>query len=972
MKPLQFVASACIAAWLAPLTALGVTDTWDGNGGVGVNNNIGNNLNWLDDTAPASDLVNTDVVFAGTDKLTPNAAVAFSTHSLVFNNTAGAFVFGGQQLNVGTGGILNSDAQTMTFNNAVSFSGVANATVNPAAGGLTFVTTVALPTGTLTVTGSNPTSFKNISGTSALNKTGAGTMTWAPNISTGFDLTIGNGTVTTASDGSADVFTSTATIAVNGTSIFNIDESLTLDGAQLTRATGATINLAAAKTLTIQNGGDMIVTGLFTNSTASTIAVTGAGSTISATNALGVAGGSSLNISGGAAGSSSGAVNIAHAGGDGAATVDGTGSSLDAGSLNLAVSGATGTLTYTNGSTGSLGSIAISNSGTSGTKGTLTIESGSSVTGANLLIAPAAGSVTGTTTVTGAGSILAISGAASSIIGPTTSAGTGLLNVSDSGTFDSGTGLTTVNKKGTIAIAGGIYNSHGDLTLTIGQLTRDASGVFALDAGHTLTVQSGGDAVFTGSFTDSTASTILVTGKGSTLGTTTTLGIQGGAALNIAAEGKVSATGLLSIGTSSGNGTVTVDGNPSSLAVNGLNVASNGNTASLTFSNGSVGTLGSIGVAASNTAGTNGTVTIQSGADVMGTGIIVGTLVGLSTGTINVTGANSRLTLSGGTSTVGASGGSTATVKVDDGGTLVTAPGVMNVNPSGSLTVTAGGILTGLSDFGGTGQINISGVYSPGNSAGGFPTTSVSFAQDMTFQPTTFIQMELAGITPDTEHDQLVFNGPGATQVTWNGNLLVQLINGFVPKAGDSFDLLDFDPARSTGSFSIGTPALPAGLFWRTDEIYNTGAIRVSVTSDTYAQWQQAFGLVGQFDQDDDSDGLPNGIEFLLGTDPTAPFTEYPFFEIEPVVSAVDITGGVAFKIPADPSGDAHYRIHASSDLLTWTLIASKDGSGPWATFETASVTTGPAINDRTDITISETLALATSRRFHRLIAEAP
>ena len=542
------------------------------------------------------------------------------------------------------------------------------------------------------------------------------------------------------------------------------------------------------------------------------------------------------------------------------------------------------------------------------------------------------------------------------------------MNVNNSGTFDSGTGLITVNKKGTIAIAGGVYNSHGDLTLTGGQLTRDASGVFGLDSGRTLTIQSGGDAVFTGGFIDSTASTILVTGAGSTFSTTTTLGVQGGATFNVAAQGKISAGGLVSIGTATGNGTVTVDGASSVFNANGINAGSNGNTANLTFSNGSSGTIGSIGVAASNTAGTNGTVTIESGSSVSGTGVIVGTLVGLSTGTITITGNNSSLTLTGGTSTIGTSGGSTATVNVQDGGRLLTAPGVMNVNDSGTLNVTSSGILTGPSDFGGTGQVKIAGTYVPGNTTGA-PTTSVTFAQNMTFQPTTFIEMELGGVTPDTEHDQLVFNGPGSPHVTWNGALVLLLINSFVPKAGDSFDLFEFDSARSTGSFaSVSPPPIPAGLFWRTDQLYDSGMISVSFVPGSYAEWQTAFGT-GAFEADDDEDGVANGIEFLLGTNPKMPGA-FPLSELMPVDLPPNKSAAVTFSIPAEPADDAHYRVQAGPDLVNWTVIASKDGAGPWT--GTANVTIDPPVAGLTKITVAETLPAGTTRRFHRLAANPP
>jgi hypothetical protein len=47
---------------IAPLIASAVTETWDGGG---VNDFFLTSLNWADNTAPVSDVLNTDIVFAG-------------------------------------------------------------------------------------------------------------------------------------------------------------------------------------------------------------------------------------------------------------------------------------------------------------------------------------------------------------------------------------------------------------------------------------------------------------------------------------------------------------------------------------------------------------------------------------------------------------------------------------------------------------------------------------------------------------------------------------------------------------------------------------------------------------------------------------------------------------------------------------------------------------------------------------------
>jgi len=339
---------ATFALLLLANRAFATTDTWDGGG---ADNNLSTNLNWADNTAPLSDLVNTDIVFAGTVRLTPNVSVAFSTNSVTFNNTAGAnaFTISGLTLSVGAGGIANNDAETNSFSNVVSFSGVANSTINAASGPLTFNNQVQLPTTALTIDGSFATTFAtNFVGlSSAVIKQGAGTMTWTINSAAAqnYGVTINAGTLTTVADGITDLFNSQGAIAVNNSSAFSIGESLTLDNTQLTRAIGATITLAAGKTLTTQNGGHVVISGSFSNTTASTIAVTGAGSTFATTTGLAINGGSAMNVTaGGAVSAGLGTTNIGTSG-SGTVSVDGSGSSFGGSVLNVGTLGNTGSLT---------------------------------------------------------------------------------------------------------------------------------------------------------------------------------------------------------------------------------------------------------------------------------------------------------------------------------------------------------------------------------------------------------------------------------------------------------------------------------------------------------------------------------------------------------------------------------------------------------------------------------------------------
>src|SRR5262245_17600301 len=58
--------------------SLAVTETWTGGG---TDNLTGTGANWLDGTAPVNDLVNTDLVFAGTTRLAPLFPGFFSARS---------------------------------------------------------------------------------------------------------------------------------------------------------------------------------------------------------------------------------------------------------------------------------------------------------------------------------------------------------------------------------------------------------------------------------------------------------------------------------------------------------------------------------------------------------------------------------------------------------------------------------------------------------------------------------------------------------------------------------------------------------------------------------------------------------------------------------------------------------------------------------------------------------------------------
>lgn len=164
------------------------------------------------------------------------------------------------------------------------------------------------------------------------------------------------------------------------------------------------------------------------------------------------------------------------------------------------------------------------------------------------------------------------------------------------------------------------------------------------------------------------------------------------------------------------------------------------------------------------------------------------------------------------------------------GGTYIGEGTVRINNPSGSafgtgaVTVEAGATLTGAGSF--TGALQNNGTLSPGNSPG-----LMTIGSGSVLAGTTLI--ELGGLLRASlaehgvgYHDAIDVGGAGA--ITFGGTLQVVLHGGFVPNAGDAFDLFNFTSAGSSAFAFLDLPDLAEGLSWNTDLLYTSGTISVT------------------------------------------------------------------------------------------------------------------------------------------------
>jgi hypothetical protein len=169
----------------------------------------------------------------------------------------------------------------------------------------------------------------------------------------------------------------------------------------------------------------------------------------------------------------------------------------------------------------------------------------------------------------------------------------------------------------------------------------------------------------------------------------------------------------------------------------------------------------------------------------------------------------------------------------------------INGNVQGSSLVqpiTLSGYVGGVGTFN---NVSFTGTYSPGFSP------AITMVGNIIFSPTSTLVMEIGGLSPGSEHDQIISSG----QIGFDGTMQVSLINSFSPTLGQEFNL--FDWVSTSGSFdTINLPPLGASLAWDTSQLYIDGTLSIAsanldgdfnhdsaVNAADYVAWRKGVGL---------------------------------------------------------------------------------------------------------------------------------
>ena len=283
-------------------------------------------------------------------------------------------------------------------------------------------------------------------------------------------------------------------------------------------------------------------------------------------------------------------------------------------------------------------------------------------------------------------------------------------------------------------------------------------------------------------------------------------------------------------------------------------------------------------------------------------------------------------------------------------GILVSAPGGFEVSLTAAsgyastVTIPGTGTIASTQVFLRLAAATTAGSYS-GNitcsSAGASPVTLPTVISDVRLKLLTITADNLsksAGTTLSLGASQSAFTSSGLVGLESIGTVTLTASGGTATG----------DPA---GTYVITPSAATGGTFSASNYDFNYIDGTLTVTAPTYSDWLTAYPLGGftALNDDADHDGLPNGIENLLGTSPSA---------ANPGLTQVSATATtLVFRHSQSntPASDLTASYEWSADLILWQASAATAG-GTTVTISAATITdTAAPANDLIEVTATVT-----------------
>ncbi len=205
-----------------------------------------------------------------------------------------------------------------------------------------------------------------------------------------------------------------------------------------------------------------------------------------------------------------------------------------------------------------------------------------------------------------------------------------------------------------------------------------------------------------------------------------------------------------------------------------------------------------------------------------------------------------------------------------------------------SQPITLPGYVKGVGTFD---NVLFTGTFSPGLSPTQMSVGSVAFAS------TNTLVMEIGGSNPGSGYDRLVGDGT----IALDGVLKIDLINGFVPLLGQSFDIVTADSVTGGFEMILGKQYAP-GRSW----VLTYFPDGVSLTA----------ARLADLDADGDIDDADFGIAFAAFTGPNNGPSSNPNADLDSDGDVDDADFGIAFAAFTGPGGSVNVPEPASLAIM--------------------------------------------------------